>query len=74
MDSSVYIEIKPGNVNYVNRILEGYEYLGILTTINPRRATCVIHATEDTRDEVIRVLSSLSEVDVRFLAGREEAE
>lgn len=74
MDSRVYIEIKPGDVNYVNRILEGYEYLGILTTIKPRRATCVIHATEDTRDEVIRVLSSLSEVDVRFLSGREEAE
>lgn len=74
MDSSVYIEIKPGDVNYVNRILEGYEYLGILTTINPRRATCVIHATEDTRADVIQILSHVSEVEVRFLAGREEAE
>lgn len=41
MDNSVYIEIAPGDVNYVNRIMEGYEYLGILTTIDPRRATAV---------------------------------
>ena len=33
MDNRVYIEIAPGDVNYVNRIMEGYEYLGILTTI-----------------------------------------
>ena len=32
MDNRVYIEIAPGDVNYVNRIMEGYEYLGILTT------------------------------------------
>ena len=28
---------------------EGYEYLGILTTINAKRATCVVHTTKDTR-------------------------
>ena len=49
MDNRVYIEIAPGDVNYVNRIMEGYEYLGILTTIDPRRATCRINATADTR-------------------------
>lgn len=37
MDSRVYIEIAPSDVNYVNRILEGYEYLGVLTTINPKQ-------------------------------------
>lgn len=73
MDNSVYIEIAPCDVNYVNRIMEGYEYIGILTTIDPRRATCRINATADTRKEVITVLTHL-DTEVKILAGREEAE
>ena len=73
MDNSVYIEIAPGDVNYVNRIMEGYEYLGILTTIDPRRAPWRINATADTRKEVIAVLTHL-DTEVKILADREEAE
>ena len=85
MDNRVYIEIAPGDVNYVNRIMEGYEYLGILTTIDPRRATCCINATADTRKEVVEILTHLdTEVkifqnaldfsNIKILADREEAE
>lgn len=35
-DTAVYIEIDPSDVNYINRIIEGYEYLGILTTLDPK--------------------------------------
>lgn len=73
MDNSVYIEIAPCDVNYVNRIMEGYEYIGILTTIDPRWATCRINATADTRKEVIEILTHL-DTEVKILAGREEAE
>lgn len=42
-DTRVYIEIPPEEVNYINRIIEGYEYLGVLTTLNakgpPARST-----------------------------------
>ena len=51
MDSRVYIEIAPGDVNYVNRIMEGYEYLGILTTIDPRPVSYT-HLTLPTKLEV----------------------
>ena len=29
-DSYVYFKISPNHTNYVNRILEGYEYLGVM--------------------------------------------
>ena len=48
-DTAVYIEIDPSDVNYINRIIEGYEYLGILTTLDPKRATCRINSTADQR-------------------------
>lgn len=72
-DTRVYIEIPPEAVNYINRIIEGYEYLGILTTLDPKRATCQINSTADTRDIVIDVLTHLTEVDVKILGSREEA-
>lgn len=71
-DTRVYIEIPPEAVNYINRIIEGYEYLGILTTLDPKRATCQINSTADTRDIVIDVLTHLTDVDVKILRSREE--
>ncbi len=73
-DTRVYIEIPPEAVNYINRIIEGYEYLGILTTLDPKRATCQINSTADTRDIVIDVLTHLTDVDVKILGSREAAE
>ena len=72
-DTRVYIEIPPEAVNYINRIIEGYEYLGILTTLDPKRATCQINSTADTRDIVIDVLTHLTDVDVKILGSRDEA-
>lgn len=72
-DTRVYIEIPPEAVNYINRIIEGYEYLGLLTTLDPKRATCQINSTADTRDIVIDVLTHLTDVDVKILGSREEA-
>lgn len=73
-DEQLYIEVPASAVNYVNRILEGYEYLGILTTINAERATCVVHTTNDTRPLAIEVLKSIDDVPVKILRNREEAE
>ena len=72
-DTRVYIEIPPEEVNYINRIIEGYEYLGVLTTLTAKRATCQINSTKDTRDTVIEVLTHLPDVKVKILSSREEA-
>lgn len=69
-NDAVYIEISPHDVNYVNRILEGYEYLGVLTTLDARRAVCCIHSTADTRQDVMDILGSLG-LPVRFLSAAE---
>lgn len=72
-DTRVYIEIAPEMVNYVNRIIEGYEYLGVLTTLDPKRATCQINSTKDTKEEVLEVLKSLDDIEIKILRAREEA-
>ena len=69
---SVYIELDPHDVNFVNRILEGYEYLGTLTTLDPTRALCCIHSTADTKKEVTDLLGTLN-VPIRILAEKDLA-
>lgn len=71
-DTAVYIEIDPSDVNYINRIIEGYEYLGILTTLDPKRATCRINSTADARDMVIDILTHL-DAKVTILPDRQSA-
>lgn len=63
--------IDPHDVNFVNRILEGYEYLGVLTTIDPARAICCIHSTADTKEEVKEILSELKDISVKFLSDED---
>ena len=44
MYDELYIEVPPHMVNYINRIIEGYEYLGVLTTI------CLLYTSPSPRD------------------------
>lgn len=73
MYDELYIEVPPHMVNYINRIIEGYEYLGVLTTINAKRATCVVHTTKDTKGIAIAVLKSLTEIPIAILKNKEDA-
>ncbi|MBP2640848.1 MAG: hypothetical protein H6Q66_1799 [Firmicutes bacterium] len=59
MPNSIRIRTEPCNVNYVNRIMEGYEYLGVVTTIDRSDGLLMIRATPDTAYEVRQILTDL---------------
>ena len=54
----VYFQIERQHTNYVNRILEGYEYVGAMTTVNAE-GLCMVRTTESTRELVKQILRSL---------------
>ena len=54
----LYFHINPKYTNYVNRILEGYEYVGVMTTVDTA-GRCMLRCTPDTRELAIDILSSL---------------
>ena len=57
--SIVWVKLESQQIHYLNRVLEGYEYLGALTTLNPKLGIAQISATEDTIDDVLLVLENL---------------
>ncbi|WP_251443367.1 DUF4911 domain-containing protein [Veillonella intestinalis] len=65
-ESYVYFKISPTHTNYVNRILEGYEYLGVMTTLQRAEGLCMVRSTFDTAPLVRQVLGSL-DIELTFL-------
>ena len=61
----VYFQIERTYTNYVNRILEGYEYVGVMTTVNAE-GLCMVRTTESTREWAKEILQSLP-ISVTFL-------
>jgi len=59
IDKPIYIQIEPKYVNYVNRIMEGYEYLGVVSTLDRREGILQIRATPDTANEVRDILAHI---------------
>ena len=55
----IRIHIDPKNINYLNRIMEGYEYLGVVTTLNREEGLLMIRVTPDTCTEVKKILANL---------------
>ena len=56
----LHFYIDPKDVNFINRILEGYEYVGVMTSVD-NRGHQMIRCTPDTRDLAIDILRSLGD-------------
>lgn len=66
MENPIYIQVDPRNINFVNRIMEGYEYLGVVSTLDHTEGILVIRATPDTAGEVREILAHLP-IDVKYV-------
>lgn len=60
-DFYLHFYIDPKDVNFINRILEGYEYVGVMTSVD-NRGHQMIRCTPDTRDLAIDILKSLGDI------------
>lgn len=59
-EAYVYFHIDPKHTNFVNRIIEGYEYVGVMTSVD-NEGLCMVRCTPSTRSLAIDILQSLPE-------------
>jgi len=57
--SQIYARVIPGDIDMLTKIMEGYEHLGIVSTIDSKKGVVLIRGTEDTCEEIIEILSTL---------------
>ncbi|MFA6075233.1 MAG: DUF4911 domain-containing protein [Negativicutes bacterium] len=51
--------VSPENINFFNRIIEGYSHLGTLTTVDSKSGMVFIRCTPDTIAEVELIVDNL---------------
>ena len=59
-EAYVFFHLEPKHTNYINRIIEGYEYLGVMTPADTS-GRCMLRCTPSTKPLAIEVLTSLSD-------------
>ncbi|MBP7255133.1 MAG: DUF4911 domain-containing protein [Negativicutes bacterium] len=66
MKTEIFLKVNKEDINYINRIMEGYEYLGVVSTIDKKEGIIVIRTTTDMYDEAKVILENL-EIDFQYL-------
>ena len=66
MKTEIFLKVNKEDINYINRIMEGYEYLGVVSTIDKKEGIIVIRTTTDMYDEDQVILENL-EIDFQYL-------
>ena len=66
MKTEIFLKVNKEDINYINRIMEGYEYLGVVSTIDKNEGIIVIRTTTDMYDEAKVILENL-EIDFQYL-------
>lgn len=56
---AIYLEIRPEHIAYVKFIFESYEGVGIIRTVDPKRAVIALLAVEDFVSVARRILAAL---------------
>lgn len=59
MNEAIYIKVQPERITYVNKIMEGYEHLGMVSTIDRKTGVLIVRVTPDTYDDVKVILRQL---------------
>lgn len=66
----VYFQATPSEMTFINRIIEGCDYLGVVTALDGKKGIGFVRTTQDTAGETIEVLQSLP-IPVRILSRQE---
>ena len=66
MKTEIFLKVNKEDIDYINRIMEGYEYLGVVSTIDKKEGIIVIRTTTDMYDEAKVILENL-EIDFQYL-------
>lgn len=56
---AIYLELPPADIAYIKFIFESYEEVGIIRTVDNRKAIVVLLAMDDFLDVARRILESL---------------
>ena len=64
MENKILLKLPKKKIANLNKIIEGYDNLGLVTTINADEGLALIHVTPDTRAPILKILAELTFIEV----------
>lgn len=58
-ENKLFIRIKSKDIAFLTKIMEAYENLAVVTTLDAAQGLLVIHVTPDTRETVKEILKNM---------------
>lgn len=71
MENKVYLKIPKREITYLTKIIEGFDNLGVVSTIDAQEGRVMIHLTPDTRAEILNIIAQLPFVEEVHLEAEE---
>jgi hypothetical protein len=68
--SAIFFRVLTRDVNFVNQVFEGHEYLGVVSTVDAKRGILVVRATPDTFADARKILLNLP-IELEFIDAPE---
>ena len=65
-DEQLLLQVAPNDIDFFNKLVEGYDNLSIITTIDAKLGKMALWVTEHTKKEVLAILKCLP-IPVKFL-------
>ncbi|MDD3268725.1 MAG: DUF4911 domain-containing protein [Syntrophomonadaceae bacterium] len=57
--ADIYVNVAPEKIDLLSKIIEAYEHLGIVSTLDPLAGMLVIRTTPDTSEDIVGILLNL---------------
>lgn len=59
MSDRIFLNVEPRRIDLLTRIIEAYDHLGIVSTLDRQKGLVVLRGTEDTCRELLAILPTL---------------
>ncbi len=69
LENRILLRIPKKDINFLNRIIEGYDNLGVVSTLDPQEGLVMVRVTPDTRQEVMKILAEMPFA-IEYLTGQ----
>lgn len=65
-DQSIIIQLEPNDIDFFNKLIEGYDNLALVTTLDAKIGKVVLWVTEHTKKEILAILRCMP-IPLRFV-------
>lgn len=56
LENKIFVKVPKEKISYLNKIIEAYNHLGLVSTIDAKEGKVVIHVTPDTRAAILEII------------------